>query len=818
MQATTMFAQEFRHSLRALQRSFGFALTAVLTLAIGIGTSTAMFMIVDSVLLQPLRYRDSGRLVAVWEQVQTLALGPIGPNPRHVDFWTKRSKTIESFALVQQASIGLSIPGADHPQLVGVVSASAELFNTLQVKPLLGHGFLPEQGLEARDSVAVLSYSLWQNSFGGDPQIIGKTVRLGEVSRQVVGVLPPQFHFPNRNALRAFQSKQTASHVPEPSIFVPVAFDWKGFSWNGEYGNWVALARLRTGVRMQTAQSELDAIEAQLVASIPTNERDSRPGALRAFLQPLQHAVVGEVSMGLWLLLAAVLGLLGIGCVNLANAQMARSLTRSREASVRAALGATRWSLVRSVLLENLILASAGGLLGVWFAQEALALLRLSSPVDLPRLAEVSLNGTVLLVSAGLMMGAAVLFSVLPALRVLRGDLQVSARATGSRQTAGLHRWLIGAQVFGCTVLLLVTGFFTKSLMQVMTQEKGFETEQVAVAQINISAQTYGSPKSRVALIDSIVANLREVPGVQVASFVSAMPLEGESWIESVRRDDRPTVQQPLMNLRWVGPGYFETMRHKLVAGRFFEERDRDAHSVILSEAQARSLWPDSSPIGGLLTTQGRQFTVIGVVADSRISSLKAPPTRTAYLHYRDRSGATLYFVARGVQQPSALVPEMRAAIWRHSPDLTIVRSMTLEEQVRESLATERFQTFVLMSFGGCALLLAMLGIYGILSYSVASHRQEIGIRMALGADRRQIYRDTLGEVFTPVFVGLGCGLIASLGLVMSLKRLIYGVKPFDPALLLAVSALFLVAAGVAGYLPARRAASVDPMEALRME
>ncbi len=181
-----------------------------------------MFMIVDSVLLQPLRYRDSGRLVAVWEQVQTLALGPIGPNPRHVDFWTKRSKTIESFALVQQASIGLSIPGADHPQLVGVVSASAELFNTLQVKPLLGHGFLPEQGLEARDSVAVLSYSLWQNSFGGDPQIIGKTVRLGEVSRQVVGVLPPQFHFPNRNALRAFQSKQTASHVPEPSIFVPL--------------------------------------------------------------------------------------------------------------------------------------------------------------------------------------------------------------------------------------------------------------------------------------------------------------------------------------------------------------------------------------------------------------------------------------------------------------------------------------------------------------------------------------------------------------------------------------------------------------------
>jgi predicted permease len=380
-----------------------------------------------------------------------------------------------------------------------------------------------------------------------------------------------------------------------------------------------------------------------------------------------------------------------------------------------------------------------------------------------------------------------------------------------------LRRLLIGLQVAGCTALLLVTGLFSKSLLHLLGEDKGFDTGQVAVAEVRLTPQTYGKDQSRVDFDDAVLANLRAIPGVQSAAMVSAMPLDGESWIEAVQRTDKPSLETPLINLRWVSPGYFETTRQRLLAGRFFEERDRNSTSVVLSEGEAKALWESGDPIGGRVKIEGRPFTVIGVVADSRNTSLKTPPPRMAYVHYKDRPPYPTYFLIRA-PSAGAMASAMRQAIWKYDPEAAIARVKTLDAQLTDSLATERFETLVLLSFGAAALLLAMLGIYGVLSYSVVTRKQEIGVRMALGATRAKVYARTFSEAGAPVIAGLITGLAASLFASRAIEGLLYGTQSVDPAIILIVTALFLLAAAAAAFLPARRAASIEPVEALRSE
>jgi len=814
----SIVVQDVRHAIRTLRKSPGFAMTAFLTLALGIGASTAVFTIVDSVILKPLAYRDSGDLVMLWELVGPMSTDPSGPNPRHADLWRRQTTAFRGLAISRQRVDGL-IPygpagGTDHPRVVGTVISSANLFEVLQVAPLLGRGFLPEDDVTGHDNVAMLSYPLWQSVFLGDPNVVGKMIRLGDTRREVIGVLPAGFHFPDANALRAFRSKQPVSGAPEPAVYVPAALDLNKISWNAQYGNWVALARLKPGIGITQAEAQLAPIEAQIEWDLPAGQRFDRPGMLRASVQPMQEAVVGSSRTGLWLLMAAVMSLMFIACMNLANAQLGRALSRQREAAVCSALGAAKWRLVWNSLAENLLLAVLGGTAGVALAAVGLSLFRRYSPVDLPRLSEVHLNVAVLLFSMALTIGSSVLFGILPALRLLRVDPQNSlqqsgSRMPGSRQSGRLRAWLIALQVFGCTVLLLVTGLFSRSLLQLLHQDKGFETGDVAVAEVRFGT-TYASDQSRVAFDDAVLQNLRDIPGVQSAGLVSAMPLEGETWIDGIRRVDKPKPEL-LINMRWVSPGYFESMREKLVVGRFFEERDRSLENVVLSEGLAKALWQNENPIGAQIGARGTKFTVIGIVADSYNTSLKTAPARIVYLHYAENPPYNAIFTARSAQSASLLVSGMRQAIWKHAPDITIVRVKTLGSQLSDSLATERFQTLVLMAFGFAALLLAMLGIYGVLSYSTATRKQEIGVRIALGATRRGIYTLTLGEAATPVLGGLAAGLIASILAGRVIQRLLYGTQAIDPSVTLIVIALFLAAAIAAAFLPARRAASVDP-------
>ncbi|HYU22146.1 MAG TPA: ABC transporter permease, partial [Candidatus Dormibacteraeota bacterium] len=546
--------RELRYAARTLRKSPGFAATAFLTLTLGIGASTAVFTVVDSVLLKPLAFHESGRLVRCWERVRFLRDDATGPNPRHVEVWRQRANAFTGLTYLRYAGMGLT-HGAEHPRLTSSVVSIPNLFDILHVHALLGRTFVPEDGVQGHDNVAVLSYPLWQDLFHGDSGAVGATIRLGDVSRQVVGVLPANFHFPSESVLRSFRrADQSVSVAPDPAIFIPAALDITKFPWNGNYGNWITLGRLNPGVTLAQASAQLNTIQAQILGD-PAWPADRRAGALGAWVQPMQEAVVGDSRTALWLLMASVLGLMLIACLNLANAQLGRALTRSRESAVRAALGAAKWRLMWSVLAENLLLAALGGAAGILLAEAALDLFMRDTPVGLPRLSEIHLNLNALLFSTLLTFGASLVSALLPALRLLATDPQASlqqssSRSFGSRHGNRLRRWLIGMQVAGCTALLLVTGLFAKSLLHLLAEDKGFDTAEVAVAEVRLTPQSYGEDQSRVNFDDAVLANLRAIPGVEAAAMVSAMPLGGESWIEFVQRVDKPEQESPLINFR----------------------------------------------------------------------------------------------------------------------------------------------------------------------------------------------------------------------------------------------------------------------------
>ena len=817
--------QDLRFAVRGLRKYPGFALTAILTLALGIGASTAVFTVVDSVLLKPLSYRESNRLVVIWEHIKSLGGGPTGPNVRHAGVWARRSDAFSGMTSFQNGRAGVAVD-SESPRMVGSVFCQPNLFQVLQVSPLLGRNFLSDEGKSGGPAVTILTFTAWQNLFHGDRGVIGKVIRVNDVPREVVGVLPESFRFPNANALRSFLGAQPKSGVPEPWMFFPNRFDYDKMPWNGNYGNWVTLVRLAPGASIGSASAQLNGIQDQLWREMASGVGGDRsPGEFRASLQPMQEAMVGDSSSALWLLMAAVAGLMLIACLNLANAQLGRALTHRRDASVRAALGAARWRLIWGALAENLTLALIGGALGVLLAFIGLSIFRLYSPIDLPRLAEVRLDLTVLLFSAAVTIAASLLTGLLPAMRLLNNDPQAALQhSAGGRAVAGsrsgqrMRLWLIGVQVFGCTALLLVTGLFSKSLLHLLHQDKGFDTANSAIAEVRLTAKSFGDSANRVSFIDGALQNLRAIPGVESAGFFSAMPLEGDSWIEFADRPDRPDRKGPMVNARWASPGYFEATGQKLVAGRFFEDRDRNLNSIILSEGVSKALWGATDPIGGQVNALGKTLTVIGVVRDSRNTSLKAEPARMIYVHYGFRTPGQLYFVARSRYAADALVSSMREAITKQAPSVMIARAKTMDAQLADSLSRERFQTFVLVAFGASAVLLAMLGIYGVLSYSVAARKQEIGVRIALGATRRSVYKLTMTEAGGPVLGGLVAGLAASLAAGRLVEQFLFGTQVVDPAVILMVIGLFGAAAVAAAFLPARRAALIDPMEALRPE
>lgn len=811
---------DLRFSLRTLRKSPGFALTAIFTLALGIGAVTAIFSVVNSVLLQPLGFQHPGQLVMLWETDHAIAPNPVEVNPEQFLNWKASAKTLASAAAFQTNSYSVA-SGNSHPRIVKGLAISPGFLSVLGVQPALGRSFLPSEATSGHDNVAILSWGAWRQYMHGDPSAIGRTLRIGGIPKTVVGVLPPGFRFPRI-------SDTWHASVPNRSqpcqIFTPIILDANGTSDQYDY-NYLAIARLKPGVSLRQAQAELATIQS---AFIHAKHLDTAP---MPYVEPLLANVTGGVSTALWLLLAAVGAVLLIGCVNLANLQLARSVARERELAVRAALGAARQRLVESALADSLVLALIGGALGILLAFGGVRLFVALAPSGLPRLSAIQVSWPVLLGAAALSILTAFAFGLLPALRSMRVDPQSAlqtgtVRASTSRESRRTRHILVAAEVACTLALLVVTGLLVRSFQRLLSQNRDFDAGHVTLAQAFLYAPEFGGDNAkgqavRAAFDDRALADLAKIPGVQSAALTSEPPMEGNTWEDLITRPDHPlpASQIPIADLRWISPGYAATLRIPLLQGRNLNPSDKNhPTNALISAKAAKDIWPGQNPIGRTFTLgDNTTCTVVGVLADARINDLQST-VNMIYLPYWQNAWYRPDFLIRSQLPTAQLAPSIRRTLWSIEPQVAIPLLQSMDQQVSDSVAPQRFQTLLLSAFGAAALLLAVLGIYGVLAYSVSLRRQEFGIRIALGSGRAALMRFVAREAAFPVAGGIVAGLVLAFLATHWVRSLLYDTGAANPWVLAAAVAVLLAAALLATLLPARRAASTDPMQVLRNE
>jgi predicted permease len=821
--ASSTLAHDLRYSLRNLRKSPGFALTAILTLAIGIGAVASVFSVVHSVLLKPFDFPHPEKLAILRETSVVLGNAPGPDNYTHFENWKANAKTLADAALFQNGAYSIG-NGSDHPAVVHGLSVTPGFFHTLGVSPLLGRSFLPADALEHSAPVVVLSWSAWQQYFHGDPSVIGKTLRSGGIPQTVIGVLPRGFHFPYMNEMWGALPPRNIAPYEIYTPFVAGSGTKTSYDYNFNY---LVVARLRADVSLRQAGAELNSLQADFVHA----HRLSDP--IGAVVEPLQQEVTGDYSTALWVLLASVGAVLLIGCANLANLQLARAVGRERELALRAALGAGRARMLWTMLSESLILAVAGGALGVLLAFAAIPALVAAAPSSVPRLDQAHMSWPVLLLAIGLSAFTTLIAGLLPAPRALRADPQSaiqsnSSRMAGTREGRSIRNLLVGGEVACTVVLLLVTGLLLSSLAHLLTQNRNFDPTHVTLAQADLFAPQYADMDSsdkedaaRAAFIDRSLAALRQIPGVQSAAMTSALPMGGDIWIDGIDRPDNPLPpnRQPLVNMRWVSPDYVKTLRIPVLEGRALQASDRDhSTNALISQQTARSAWPGLDPIGRIFTTgQGTKFTVVGVVGDARINDLRST-ANMIYLPYWQNPGYRVYFLVRGLQGTAALAPSIRHALWSIDPQIAIPVLKSMDAQVDDSVATARFGTLLLAAFGCAALLLAFLGIYGVTAYTVSMRIPEFGLRMALGSSRSALIRLVVRQSVVPVLGGIAAGLLLSFLATRSIASLLYQTNAASPGVIAAAISLLFLTSLLAALLPGRRAASADPTEALRAQ
>ena len=820
-------SRDIRIAIRGLRKAPGFALTAILTLALGIGAVTSVFSVVNAVLLKPFAFRDPNRLVVLRESEEDHSGRTALPdNYRHVERLKKTAKTLEDIAIFAQNGASVS-PNGDHPRIVGRVFSSPNLFSLLGVQPILGRNFVEGDARPGASPVVILSYQGWQSLLGGDPNAVGRTVRLGGDPSTVIGVMPAQMSFP-QIAYSPTISFQDPSH--SVMLFQPLIatdYDLKTDMGNFDYK---AIARLKPDVTLSQASAELESLQNAYTVSAHL------PLRFGIALTPLSKDVASGISGALWLMFAAVGAVLLIACVNLANLQLARAVNAERETAVRSALGASKSQLVVSRLVESFLLALTGGTAGAALAFAGVRILLSQVPANVPRLDEVHVNAPVLLFATGISILAAVAFGILPALRSLRvppqAALQSSSARTVNTQEGSRTRSIMVATQVACTVvLLIVTSLALRSFAHLMNENRGFDTTHVTLAQIDLFSTQYSDDKpnfrtAKLAFVDRTLASLRQLPGVQSASITSVAPLTGETWVDNITRPDHPVPpgKEPLINVRWIDPEYLSTMHSSLIAGRNFTAGDRANPDVaLISERASREGFPGEDPVGHKISDilpepdNNKQLTIVGVVANARINGLK-DDAAMLYIPYWAYTPWTLSFLVRSSQPSDALIPAIRRTIWQIDPQVAMPILKSMDEQVSDSAATERFQAIVLTSFGTAALLLALLGVYGVLAYSVSLRRQEFGIRIALGSNKGALIRLVLLQAAYPILLGCGAGLAFAVLALRWVRSLLYETPLLDPLAIGSSLCLIAAAAALAAIIPARRAASLDPMQALRIE
>ena len=820
--------QNIRFSVRQLRKSPGFTIVAVATLALGIGAVTSVFSVVNGVLLKPFAFRDPGRLVVVRE-VEDETRGQfsaIPDNYRHFLRLKQSATTLEDAAIYQQAADSVSSTG-DHPHMVGTVESTPNLFRVLGIRPILGRDFADSDAVKGSDNVILLSYEGWQTLFQGSPQVIGQTLRLGLTPRTIIGVLPPGIRFP-QIALSPEIPFQEFGGAHEPMVFGPLVPPASILANDQGSYNYKVIGRLKPAVTLVQARAELDSLQHaySLSAHLPFH--------LGIAIGFLSSDVTYAISGALWLLLAAVGGVLLIGCVNLANLQMARTTAAMRETAVRAALGANGVQLVMARLTESVVLAAAGGLAGIALAFAGVRLLLALVPANVPRLEEVQVNWLVLLFAAGLSSFSAILFGILPALRSLRVSPQSvlqanSTRAANTREGRHTRSLLVAAEVACTVVLLIVTSLVLRSFSRLLRQDRGFDATHIIAAQVDLFSPQYSDSHPdigavKLAFADRTLAALERLPGVESVALTSVMPLTGETWVDRLERPDHPVrpADAPPINVRWINADYTATMRVPLISGRALSLSDRgNPYLAMISERTASEGFSGENPLGrtiaGIIPDDKHPVTVIGVVANTRINGLK-DSSAMVYMPYWAFTPWTLTFLVRSSKPSGTLIPAIRRSIWEIDPQVAIPALRPMDDQLSDSVATDRFQVEVLASFAASALFLALMGVYGVLAYSVSLRHQEFGIRVALGSSKSTLIQLVFRQAAYPVLLGTGVGLTLSFVALRMVRSMLYHAPIMDPVAI-GGSLLAIFAAGtVAAVLPARHAASVHPVQALRTQ
>ena len=810
----TSLAFDLRDALRSFRRDRAYALTVIATLALTIGATTAVFSIVNGVLLKPLPYPDPHRLVAlreVWREFSG-RYPTLDVNERHLEYWRAHATSFEGLAQFRRSPANLT--GRGEATQVSIVRSSGSLFDVLNVTAMIGRTLTTADDPEGAPDVAVLTDRLWRERFGADPGIAGTPIVLDGRTYTVVGILPASFRLPLGGQLTA-----------AVDAFVPIRVT---VGWVGDHND-EAIGRLRDGVSIQQAMAEIDALQRQ-VSEIATKEAHETV-TLASSVTPLAEWIVSTSRRGLLLLLAAVFAVLLIACSNLANLSLTRALGRVRESAIRSALGAGRVRLMRRTLLEQLLLAIVGGALGIWIAWLALGLFVRTAPVDLPRVEEVGLDPRVLAFAASVSMLAGVLVAMLPAWRLAGRDVQGALRATSGtvvsdRGALRNHAALLALQVALSVTLLVVTALLLVSFTRVLNADKGFNAEGVLAVDVALPAARYASEPVRQRTYDRLLAAIQALPGVEGASTTSMLPLRGEGQVNSIAPEGaaQSVALMPAANFRFVGPAYFKALGIVVRRGRSFTDAERDPQRpapVLVSEPTAERMWPGQDALGkrfsrGLPNEQG--FEVVGVVAESRTTTLDRAQPLMVYVPYWWRSRPTMSVLVRATGDPAALMPSVRRVIRDIDPEIAIGESRTLERLVDASLAGRRYQMQLFVTFGLFALFIAILGVHAVATYGVSRRLREMTIRVALGAQPSQVVRMIVRQGMTPVMVGVLIGVAGALAMGGLVASLLFDVRARDPIVIAAVVTLVGLAGLLTCTLAARRGLSLDPAAALRAE
>jgi predicted permease len=810
--------QDLRHAVRQLRKSPGFTAVAVITLALGIGANTAIFSVVNGALLRPLAFREPSRLVHVWHTppaksfpgMTTFAVSAAN----YLD-WQSQNQVFENMAIYTYH--GFTLTGSEKPEQVDASAVSSSFFETLGVQAMLGRGFSPQEDQPGRSNVVVLSHRFWQDHFGSNADIIGHSINIDGQSFLVAGVMPPSFRYPDF-----------------AQVWTPMAWTDKERAVRGEH-HYSVVARLKSGTGLKQAQAAMNTISSRLEQLYPEDNK-----GWGAVVVPLHDDLVSDVRPALLVLLGAVAFVLLIACVNVANLALAKTLSRRKEIAIRTALGASSARVLRQILSETVLLALAGGAIGLIYAGFGVRLIMAFLADKLPRSVEVGLDLPVLGFTAIISVLTGIIAGVLPALRLTKADVNQGLKQGLGRtdSDSGGHRTrsvLVVAEVALSLVLLIGAGLMIRSFQQLHGVKPGFESHGVLTMTAAVSRAKFPLPAQQINFFEQVLQRVRTLPGVESAGVIDDIPLNQNGSHQPIAIEGRPVVamsEQPEVDVRLISPGYMGAMRIPIVRGRDFGDTDVAGRpgAILISASMAQHFWPGEEPIGKRLRLTFFPEVVrevVGVVGDVKLDGLDQDrPSTILYMPLGQTSAPAtggwnsfpMTLVVRSATNPTSIVSAVTNAVHQVDREIPLRDILTMDDLVVNSISQQRFNMLLLGAFAGLALLLAAIGIYSVLSYSVKQRVQEIGIRLALGARIGDVLRMVIVEGMKPTLLGVVLGTVGALAMGHVLASLVYGVKPTDPLTFLVVAVLLAAIALFATIIPAYRAAKVDPLVALRYE